>query len=177
MRQKTAAFPRPNPPPPDPGLHGLKLRILSVGHKMPGWVEAACAEYSKRMPREAAIDLIEIKPDKRAAGKNAEVVQEAEAKRILEAAGRDYLVVLDERGQEVTTVQLASRMETWLTGGRDVSLVIGGADGLHASLKQQADWQWSLSRLTLPHGMVRVVLYEQLYRAWTVITHHPYHRE
>jgi 23S rRNA (pseudouridine1915-N3)-methyltransferase len=155
----------------------LKLRILSVGHKMPDWVETACSEYLKRMPREASIEIIEIKPDKRASGKNAEVVQEAEAKRILEAAGKDYLIALDERGQEVTTVQLAARMETWLTSGRDISLVIGGADGLHASVKTRADWLWGLSKLTLPHGMVRVLLAEQLYRAWTVIQQHPYHRE
>jgi len=144
---------------------------------MPDWVESACSEYLKRMPREASVEIIEIKPDKRASGKNAEVVQEAEAKRILEAAGKDYLIALDERGQEVTTVQLAARMETWLTSGRDIALVIGGADGLHASVKSRADWLWGLSKLTLPHGMVRVLLAEQLYRAWTVIQHHPYHRE
>ncbi|MCB4811086.1 23S rRNA (pseudouridine(1915)-N(3))-methyltransferase RlmH [Methylovorus menthalis] len=155
----------------------MKLRILSVGHKMPDWVESACSEYLKRMPREAVVEIIEIKPDKRASGKNAEVVQEAEAKRILEAAGKDYLIALDERGQEVTTIQLAARMETWLTSGRDIALVIGGADGLHASVKSRADWLWGLSKLTLPHGMVRVLLAEQLYRAWTVIQHHPYHRE
>jgi 23S rRNA (pseudouridine1915-N3)-methyltransferase len=154
----------------------VKLRILSVGHKMPDWVELGCAEYLKRMPREISVEIVEIRPDKRAAGKSPEAVQEAEAARILEAAGRDLLVVLDERGQEVTTTQLAQRMESWLAGGRDVSLVIGGADGLHASLKHKADWLWSLSRLTMPHGMVRVVLTEQLYRAWTVIQNHPYHR-
>jgi 23S rRNA (pseudouridine1915-N3)-methyltransferase len=144
---------------------------------MPDWVEQACAEYLKRMPREASVEIIEIRPDKRASGKNSEVVQEAEAARILEAAGKDLLIVLDEHGQEVTTTQLAQRMENWLAGGRDVALVIGGADGLHASLKKKADWLWSLSKLTMPHGMVRVVLAEQLYRAWTVIQNHPYHRE
>ncbi len=144
---------------------------------MPDWVEKACTEYMKRMPREASVDIIEIKPDKRASGKNSSVVQEAEAARILEAVGKDLLVVLDERGQEVTTHQLAQRMETWLSSGRDIALVIGGADGLDPTLKQKADWLWSLSKLTLPHGMVRVVLTEQLYRAWTVIQNHPYHRE
>lgn len=155
----------------------MKLKIISVGHKMPDWVEEACAEYIKRMPREMTTEIIEIKPDKRAAGKNAEVVQEAEAKRILEAVGKDYMVALDERGQEVTTLQLATRMEGWLTGGRDVSFIIGGADGLHPDIKSKADWLWSLSKLTMPHGMVRVMLSEQLYRAWSVINHHPYHRE
>ena len=155
----------------------MKLSILSVGHKMPDWVEQACAEYLKRMPRELDTRIIEIKPDKRAAGKNSEVVQEAEAKRILELVGKDYLIALDERGQEVTTLQLAEKMQTWLGNGRDVALVIGGADGLHPQLKQKADWLWSLSKLTMPHSMVRVMLAEQLYRAHTVITHHPYHRE
>jgi len=144
---------------------------------MPGWVETACNEYIKRMPREMTIEIVEIKPDKRAAGKQSPQVQEAEAKRIIEAAGKDYLVALDERGASVTTLQLAERMKTWLAGGRDVSLIIGGADGLHADLKARADWLWSLSALTLPHGMVRVLLSEQLYRAWSVINHHPYHRE
>jgi 23S rRNA (pseudouridine1915-N3)-methyltransferase len=155
----------------------LKLRIISVGHKMPGWVETACNEYIKRMPREMTIEIIEIKPDKRAAGKQSPQVQEAEAKRIIEAAGKDYLIALDERGASVTTLQLADRMKAWLTGGRDVSLIVGGADGLHPELKARADWLWSLSALTLPHGMVRVLMSEQLYRAWSVINHHPYHRE
>jgi 23S rRNA (pseudouridine1915-N3)-methyltransferase len=155
----------------------MKLNIISVGHKMPSWVETACAEYIKRMPRELSVQLLEIKPDKRAAGKNSEVVQEAEAKRILEVVGKDYIIALDERGQEVTTLQLAERMTGWLSNGRDVALIIGGADGLHASIKQKADWLWSLSKLTMPHGMVRVMLAEQLYRAHTVIQNHPYHRE
>jgi 23S rRNA (pseudouridine1915-N3)-methyltransferase len=155
----------------------MKLNIISVGHKMPSWVETACAEYIKRMPRELAVQVLEIKPDKRAAGKNSEVVQEAEAKRILEIVGKDYMVALDERGQEVTTLQLAERMTGWLGNGRDVALIIGGADGLHTSIKQKADWLWSLSKLTMPHGMVRVMLAEQLYRAHTVIQNHPYHRE
>ncbi len=155
----------------------MKLNILSVGHKMPNWVELGCAEYLKRMPRELTTEIIEIKPDKRAAGKNSEVVQEAEAKRILEVVNKDYLIVLDERGQAVTSLQLATKMQHWQTLGRDVSLVIGGADGIHVSLKQKADWLWSLSSLTMPHGLVRVMLSEQLYRAYTVTQNHPYHKE
>lgn len=159
----------------------MKLRIISVGHKMPGWVETACAEYTKRMPREASVEIIEIKPEKRAAGNSTENIQLIEAKRILDAAGRDYLVALDERGNEITTLQLAERFTHWLAGdttsGRDIALVIGGADGLHVSVKQKADWLWSLSKLTLPHGMVRIMLAEQLYRAYSVIQNHPYHRE
>lgn len=154
----------------------MKLRILSVGHKMPDWVEDGCKEYLKRMPRECSVEIVEIRPDKRAGGKNAIQVQEAESKRILEAAGRDFLVALDERGQEVTTLQLAERMEKWLGDGRDVSLAIGGADGLHPDIKTRADWQWSLSKLTMPHAMVRIMLAEQLYRGWSVLANHPYHR-
>ena len=155
----------------------MKLRIISVGHKMPAWVETACTEYIKRMPRELSLEIIEIKPEKRAAGNSTENIQELEAKRILEAVGKDFLIACDERGQEVTTLQLAEKMQFWQTLGRDASLVIGGADGLHASLKQRADWLWSLSKLTLPHAFVRILLCEQLYRAHSVNQNHPYHRE
>lgn len=155
----------------------MKLRIISVGHKMPAWVESACADFTKRMPRELSVEIIDIKPEKRAAGNNTENIQLIEAKRILEAAGRDFLIACDERGQEVTTLQLADKVQSWQTLGRDVSIIIGGADGLHASLKQQANWLWSLSKLTLPHAFVRVMLTEQLYRAYSVIQNHPYHRE
>jgi 23S rRNA (pseudouridine1915-N3)-methyltransferase len=154
----------------------VKIRIIAIGHKMPTWVEQGCAEYLKRMPRETTVEIVELKPDKRAAGKGGEQVREAEAQRILEAAGRDTLIALDERGQEPTTLQLADRMQQWLADGRDVALAIGGADGLHDKVKQAAHWQWSLSRLTLPHGMVRILLAEQLYRAWSVLNNHPYHR-
>ena len=155
----------------------MKLRIISVGHKMPDWVEVACSEYIKRMPRELVLEIVSIKPDKRGDGKNSEAVQEAEAKRILETAGKDFLIVSDERGQQITTLQLAEKLKFWQGLGKDVSLVIGGADGIHSSLKQRADWLWSLSQLTLPHAFVRVLLCEQLYRAYTVTQNHPYHRE
>jgi 23S rRNA (pseudouridine1915-N3)-methyltransferase len=155
----------------------LKLRIISVGHKMPAWVEMACAEYSKRMPRELTIEIIEIKPEKRAAGNSTENVQAAESKRILETVGKDYLIACDERGQEISTLQLAEKLSNWQSLGKDVSIVIGGADGLHASIKQSAGFIWSLSKLTLPHAFVRVLLCEQLYRAYSVNNNHPYHRE
>jgi 23S rRNA (pseudouridine1915-N3)-methyltransferase len=155
----------------------MKLHIISVGHKMPAWVETACAEYIKRMPRELIIEIIEIKPEKRAAGNSTQNVQEVEAKRIMDAVGKDYLVACDERGAEITTLQLADILKHWQGLARDVSLIIGGADGLHASVKQQADFLWGLSKLTLPHAFVRVLLCEQLYRAHTVNQGHPYHRE
>lgn len=144
---------------------------------MPNWVEAACIEYTKRMPREVSVEIIDIKPEKRAAGNSTENIQLIEAKRILEAIGKDYCIALDERGSEVTTLQLADKLKDWQLSGRDVALIIGGADGLHSTVKQKADWLWGLSKLTLPHAMVRVILTEQLYRAHSVINNHPYHRE
>jgi len=155
----------------------MKLKIISVGHKMPNWVETACAEYIKRMPKTLMVEIVEIKPDKRAGGKNSAVVQEAEAQRILKAANKDYLIACDENGTEQTTVQLAAKMQGWQESGRDISIVVGGADGLHPNLIKQADWCWSLSKLTLPHAFVRVLLTEQLYRAYSVNQNHPYHRE
>ncbi len=144
---------------------------------MPGWVEDACAEYIKRMPRDATVEIVDIKPEKRAAGNSTKNIQLIEAKRIIEATGKDMLVALDERGAEITTLQLADRFKIWQASRRDIALVIGGADGLHASVKQNAEWLWSLSKLTMPHAMVRIMLAEQLYRAYSVTQNHPYHRE
>jgi len=155
----------------------MKLRILSVAHKMPAWVETACEDFTKRMPRELSVEIIDIKPEKRAAGNSTENIQRIEAKRIIDAVGKDYLIACDEHGQEVTTLQLADKLDYWQGLGRDVSIIIGGADGLHDTLKQRADFQWGLSKLTLPHAFVRVLLCEQLYRAHSVLINHPYHRE
>jgi 23S rRNA (pseudouridine1915-N3)-methyltransferase len=155
----------------------MKLRILSVGHKMPTWVGATCSDFIKRMPRELQIDIIEIKPEKRAAGNSTENIQRLEAKRILEAADKDFIIACDERGQEISTLQLAGKLQHWQGLARDVSIAIGGADGLHSSVKIKADFLWGLSKLTLPHAFVRVLLCEQLYRAYSVNNNHPYHRE
>lgn len=155
----------------------MKLKVIAVGHKMPDWITTGCNEYIKRMPRELAIEIIEIKPDKRSNDKKKPAVQEAEAKRILKAVNKDYLVACDEEGEEKTTLQLADKLKSWQEMGRDVSIVVGGADGLDPALIKQADWCWSLSKLTLPHAFVRVLLTEQLYRAHSVIQNHPYHKE
>ena len=144
---------------------------------MPAWVEAACIDFSKRMPRELQIEIIDIKPKKRAAGNSTDNIQQIESKRIIEVIGKDYLVACDERGSEITTLQLADKLQNWQSLGRDVSIVIGGADGFHNSIKQQAGFLWGLSKLTLPHAFVRVLVCEQLYRAYSVNQGHPYHRE
>ena len=129
------------------------------------------------MPRELQVEIIDIKPEKRAAGNSTENIQLIESKRIIEAVGKDYLVACDERGSEITTLQLADKLQAWQSLGRDVSIVIGGADGLHDSIKQQAGFLLGLSKLTMPHPFLRVLLCEQLYRAFSVNQGHPYHRE
>ena len=156
----------------------MKLLILAVGNKMPEWISSGFNEYSKRMPREATIALIEIKPEPRTTGKTVAQIMEAEAQRIENALPKDVtLVVLDERGAHLTTKQMAQKMQDWLGGGRDVAFIIGGADGLHESVRGNAQQLLALSALTLPHGMVRVLLAEQLYRAYSLLHNHPYHRE
>lgn len=155
----------------------MKLRILSVGHKMPDWVETACAEYIKRMPRELSVEVVEIKPEKRAAGNNTENIQAVEAKRILESAGKDYLIACDEHGKQITSVALAEMLKKWQSLGKNVSFIIGGADGLDAHLKKQANEIIGLSSLTFPHAFVRVLLCEQIFRAHAILQNHPYHRE
>ena len=156
----------------------MKLYILAVGHKMPEWISTGFNEYAKRMPREATISLIEIKPEPRTTGKTVPQIMEAEAQRITAALPKDATrIVLDERGAHLTTKQLAQKMQDWLGGGRDVAFIIGGADGLHESVRGSAQQLLALSALTLPHGMVRVLLAEQLYRAHSLLHNHPYHRE
>ncbi len=155
----------------------MQLVIAAVGHKMPGWIDAGFAEYVKRMPPECRVVLKEIKPVDRGGGKSAETVMAAERTRIEAAIPKGARVIaLDERGRDLSTVQLAQQLTQWQQDGRDVTFVIGGADGLDAGFKQSADQLIRISSLTLPHGMVRVLLAEQLYRAWSITQNHPYHR-
>lgn len=149
---------------------------------MPAWVDSAFEEYARRMPREAPLALIEVKAEPRGdvALRPAAVARlaEAEAKRITAAFPKDCIkVALDERGREWTTRELAECLSGWQMEGRDVAFVIGGADGLSPTLKRDADVLWALSRLTLPHGLARVIVAEQLYRAASILRNHPYHRE
>jgi len=154
----------------------MKFLVVAVGHRMPAWVDAGFSEYARRMPREGRIDLIALKPAPR--GGAVKRVLDAEGERILAALPPGCVkVVLDERGTFVNTVELARRIARWRQGGRDVAFIIGGADGLSEGVKRSAEFTWSLSPLTLPHGLARVVLAEQLYRAISLLHHHPYHRE
>ncbi|HEY8608927.1 MAG TPA: 23S rRNA (pseudouridine(1915)-N(3))-methyltransferase RlmH [Noviherbaspirillum sp.] len=155
----------------------MQLVIAAVGHKMPGWIEEGFAEYAKRMPPECRIQLKEIKPVDRSGSRTAETVMAQERTRIEAAIPKGARVVaLDERGKDLSTMQLAQLLTQWQQDGRDVTFVIGGADGLDPGLKSGADMLVRVSSLTLPHGMVRVLLAEQLYRAWSITQNHPYHR-
>lgn len=158
----------------------MKFLVVAVGHRMPEWVRAGFEEYARRMPRDAPLAIREIKPAARGTDSSAAAVRrllDAEHQRISEALpGRCYKVVLEERGAALSTQELADRIARWREAGRDVAFIIGGADGTAPALKEEADMLWSLSRLTLPHGLVRVVLAEQLYRAVSLLSGHPYHR-
>lgn len=155
----------------------MQLIIAAVGHKMPAWIEDGFGEYAKRMPPECRIHLKEIKPVERSGSKTAETVMALERTKIEAAVPKgSRIVALDERGKDLTTVQLSQLLTQWQQDGRDVTFVIGGADGLDAGFKASADMLVRISSLTLPHGMVRVLLAEQLYRAWSITQNHPYHR-
>jgi len=155
----------------------MKLLVIAVGNKMPRWVNEAFEEYAKRMPRDLRIDLVEVRPEPRASGKSTVQLLEAEAGRLSRAVPRGAArVALDERGREFTTAGLAQWLAAQRQGGRDIAFLIGGADGLAPAAKN-AEQVLRLSAMTLPHGLARVLLAEQLYRAVAILTHHPYHRE
>lgn len=154
----------------------MKFIVVAVGHRMPAWVDFGVAEYTGRMPREARVELAAIKPAPR--GGPVKRLLEAEAVRIEAALPTGCTrVVLDRRGTLIDTLELARRIARWRNAGRDVAFIIGGADGLADSVRKSADLVWSFSPLTLPHGLARVVLAEQLYRAVSILHDHPYHRE
>ncbi|MCP5159854.1 MAG: 23S rRNA (pseudouridine(1915)-N(3))-methyltransferase RlmH [Gammaproteobacteria bacterium] len=155
----------------------MKIHLLAVGTRMPDWVKTGYAEYAGRLSQECLLNLVEIPTGKR--GPKADVARlvRAEGERLLAAVPTGaYLIALDERGREWSTAELADRLAGWLREGRDLGLLIGGPDGLDAACRDRAEQLWSLSRLTLPHALVRVVVAEQLYRAWSLLRHHPYHR-
>jgi 23S rRNA (pseudouridine1915-N3)-methyltransferase len=156
----------------------VKLLIVAVGSRMPAWVDAAVADYAKRLGREMPLELVEIRPQARTGGVPAARAMEQEAGRIRAALPKQArMVALDERGADVTTRGLSQRLERWMRDGGDVAFVIGGADGLDPELKGSAQETLRLSSLTLPHALARVLLAEQLYRAMSLLKNHPYHRE
>jgi len=144
---------------------------------MPNWVQAGYNEYAGRMPPECKLHLVEIPALKRTRNADLARITEQEGQRILAAIPSDCLVItLEINGASWDTLKLSKQLDHWLHGGRDVALLVGGPEGLSAACLQRADQRWSLSALTLPHPLVRIVLAEQIYRAWTVLKNHPYHR-
>ena len=155
----------------------MQLLVAAVGQRMPGWVNEAWTEYSRRMPPNLGLSLREITLARR--GKNADTrrLKAAESQALYAAMpARARIIALDVQGHSWSTEKLAVNLEDWMGDGRDVGFMIGGPDGISADIMQKADTRWSLGPLTLPHPLVRVVLAEQLYRAWTITQNHPYHR-
>jgi 23S rRNA (pseudouridine1915-N3)-methyltransferase len=156
----------------------VKLLVAAVGQRQPGWADAAWADFAKRLPPEMRLEIKAVKAEPRGGGRTAAQCMAAEAVRLAAACPKGARrVVLDEHGTRLGTAQLAERMRAWRGDGRDVALLIGGPDGLDPALKAGADETLRLSDLTLPHAFVRVLLAEALYRAWSLIEGHPYHRE
>jgi 23S rRNA (pseudouridine1915-N3)-methyltransferase len=156
----------------------MRIHLIAVGERMPAWVNEAYAEYANRLPAECSLILREIPAQKR--GKNADLarIAETEGTRMLEAIPRDCMVVaLDEKGRSFSTAELSRRLDDWMHSGRDLALLVGGPEGLTEACRARADLIWSLSPLPFPHPLVRVILAEQLYRAWSLLRGHPYHRE
>jgi len=156
----------------------VKLQLVAVGTKVPDWVQTGFTEYLRRFPKDMPLELVEVSAGKR--GKNADIkrILEKEGEAMLAATGKgNRIVTLDIPGQPWETPQLAQQLERWKQDGRDVSLLIGGPEGLSPACKAAAEQSWSLSALTLPHPLVRVLVAESLYRAWSITANHPYHRE
>lgn len=155
----------------------MHIRLLAVGDRQPSWVDDAFGKYTERFPREWKFRLDTIATVRRNKNDKSRQAMEAEGTLILgKLAATEQVVLLDERGKQLTSKSLAAKLTDWQTDGRDLCFVIGGPDGVSDAIRQRADMMWSLSKLTLPHGMARALLSEQLYRAWSLQTGHPYHR-
>ena len=156
----------------------MRFTVLAVGGKMPAWVNQGVAEYQKRLPRELQLEWREISLARRGKDSKAEQLCAREGEQLIKSIPRgDRVIALDVEGKPLSTPQLAQRLRDWQMSGDNISLLIGGPDGLSSECLQRADERWSLSDLTLPHPLVRVLLSEQLYRAWTITVNHPYHRD
>ncbi|MGL4667087.1 MAG: 23S rRNA (pseudouridine(1915)-N(3))-methyltransferase RlmH [Saezia sp.] len=159
----------------------MKIVIVAVGQKMPDWAQEACDDYLKRFPADWRVTVKTVKTESRTTGKTSELLMGAEAGRIEQAiaahAQYPHVIALDERGLQQTSVKMAASLQAIEQQGKEIVLVIGGPDGLTAEFKKRAQALWRLSDLTLPHAMVRVLLAEQLYRSWSILANHPYHRE
>jgi 23S rRNA (pseudouridine1915-N3)-methyltransferase len=155
----------------------MQINLITIGNRMPGWVQQGVEEYSRRMPRECELLIKEIIPGKRSKNNDVSQIIRAEGERMINAIPpRTQVVTLDIPGKPWTTVELSLAMKRWLESGQNVAILVGGPEGLSDSARDIARESWSLSRLTFPHPLVRVIVAEQLYRAWTILNNHPYHR-
>ncbi len=155
----------------------MHIRLIAVGARQPSWVDDAFDGYVQRLPRQWKFRLDTVASGRRSKNTDPAAAVAAEGQKILDMVkAAEQLVVLDEHGAGISSVGLAEKLSAWQTAGRDLCFVIGGPDGVSRACMKRADFRWSLSKLTLPHGLARVLFAEQLYRAWTVSTAHPYHR-
>lgn len=155
----------------------MRIFIVTVGTRMPQWVDVACKEYARRLPPHCRFEIMEINAGKRTKGSDIARVLHDEGQRLLAALPKDcYVIALERTGKSIDTIGMAGQMKQWLSSGRNIAILIGGPEGLSNECLDRADTQWSLSALTLAHPVVRVVLAEQLYRAWSILENRPYHR-
>ena len=155
----------------------MRISLIAVGNKMPDWVEQGYAEYARRLPADCSLQLVEIPAGKRGKGADIARITQQEGEKMLAAVPKGArIVTLEVTGRAWTTEALSAELDSWLHDGRDVALLVGGPEGLAADCMAQAEQRWSLSKLTLPHPLVRIVVAEQLYRAWSILQNHPYHR-
>lgn len=155
----------------------MRIRLIAVGTRMPGWVQDGYAEYARRLPRDCAVELLELPLGQRGKNPDIERALAKEGEAMLATLGRtDWVIALDVKGAAWSTEQLAGQLSDWRMSGRNCSLLIGGPDGLAPACLARSDQRWSLSSLTLPHPLVRVLVIEQLYRACTILANHPYHK-
>jgi 23S rRNA (pseudouridine1915-N3)-methyltransferase len=154
----------------------MQIQLIAVGNKMPDWVQQGYNEYAKRLPRECELVLKEISPDKRRSGDIARITKEEGERMIAALSPRSHIVTLDIPGKAWSTEDLAQRLRRWQENAQPVALMVGGPEGLSPQVKALAQESWSLSPLTFPHPLVRVVVAEQIYRAWSLLNNHPYHR-
>ena len=156
----------------------MHIRLIAVGERQPSWVASAFDSYAARLPRQWRFRLHNLPTARRGKGTNAAAAIDSEGRKILELLKpADFVVLLDERGKQLSSGALSAQLQDWLAAGRDLIFVIGGPDGVSGACRQRADYRWALSKLTLPHGLARVLVIEQLYRAWSIGAGHPYHRE
>ena len=156
----------------------MHIRLIAVGDRQPGWVDDAFRTYVARFPREWKFRLDALATARRGKSDRSDSAKEAEGEQILARINRgEQVILLDERGKQLSSSDLSRRLEAWQSDGRDLCFVIGGPDGVSAAVRNRADFSWSLSNLTLPHGLARVLFGEQMYRAWSLQVGHPYHRE